>query len=1442
MVMVMIGSITMQPVAIRIIPKLLNEQLPPTSSVLQFYLVISLFFHWGLLIHQPAPAYMKDNVNNFFGSAPDHGSMAGPVLGPMNSSMITDMHGSIHTRDSDSDDYWLSNLGSKGQMPHAPSGYQYFRNVKDFGAIGDGKTDDTAAINRAVSALSSSDHSPARCGKDCGSTSTLGAVVYFPEGIYLITTPIVQYYYTQFVGNPASKPTIKGARNFTGIALIDSDFYVPGADGAEWYINQSNFYRQIRNFVFDMTAMNWTNTDSNQTYVPAGIHWQVGQATSITNCDFEMSVSTASQSATAVGIFMENGSGGMVSDLKFTGGNIGFLAGSQQFTAINLRFTSCLTAIKSIWNWGFTWKEIHVLSCYIAIDATEYSGVGDQGTGSIAVVDSHFDGVPYAITIAHEKDQQPSVVLDNLLVENSASVVLISGGDTLLAGSTDALYFDSWVSGYQFLPDGSGQKKTGFVDPAPNKPSQLLDSSGAYYRRAKPQYESDTPVVATDHGISNDGAGDQSSAINSLLSGNLGSVIFFPAGIYQVKSTIKVPVGTKIVGSGWSQIMGTGSKFEDESNPTVLVQVGEKGEQGVVEISDMLFTVKGATAGAVLMEWNIHESEQGSAAMWDSHFRVGGTTGSDLGLSECPAGGNADDKDCMAAFLLLHLTDESSGYFENVWAWVADHDIDSPLNAGATESTSGIPQNVRTDITVYCGRGILIESQGPTWLYGTASEHSQMYQYQLQNAANVYMGHMQTETPYYQPQPNALSPYQPGDLSSDPTYADCSDDLCKSAWALRVLNSTDVFIYSAGFYSFFQNYDEGCVDDEDCQQSLIQTNFANNLWMYNIFTIGNVEIVSPEGDLPALRFNSTTRNGFTSEIAAWLALSSGGDTIGSSGNDSGIVYIDPSLWDEPDDDTNVFCNEPCTYVLPPTTLPTPGTWVYPPLVTQIGVGIEIPTNIVYLGSTINTTTYITTTTTTTISIPDYHGSVVPYWNVVIPPGVVSSVFTPTPSIIQTAFNITWPPFKHSGTTYPGTVVPFYPPPWDSVSPTQTPSPGKTATPTSSSSGGEEATEPTKSTSGKETNSRGTKTTSGGGSKTTGGGDDEHHSGHRQITHHHGPAHPTCTNRILCGISCHEGISGLISSIFHVCHPCFTNCGGSESPNKDPNNPNNPDPENDPNNDPSSTWTECSTKTYSSCSTSCVTASSTSSCSSTCRDIVGCDTTGISTLDGYTLAPIITGTVEIWSDVADDGPTDFSADWVAAESIYQRETSTASSTISTITNVALETGTATVIVTDIVGWASVAAASRYEFRGNVETDYNLNFNKPFATNDVCTAGYWYNYGVGSPKPKAWSDIPQSVSFFSTLTVNDEKYSKCVYTNAAAPSAGDGGTLSCDGLSLSCYVFIQSVLGCNADALITYDTKVKPLIGCPITSTSTRYYTTVNSHKTGTVVTAIAQAPY
>jgi len=68
--------------------------------------------------------------------------------------------------------------------------------------------------------------------------------------------------------------------------------------------------------------------EHDQPLVPTGIHWQVSQACSLQNLVFNMPQATSGgDKVTHVGIFMENGSGGFVSDLTFNGGNIGWRAG-----------------------------------------------------------------------------------------------------------------------------------------------------------------------------------------------------------------------------------------------------------------------------------------------------------------------------------------------------------------------------------------------------------------------------------------------------------------------------------------------------------------------------------------------------------------------------------------------------------------------------------------------------------------------------------------------------------------------------------------------------------------------------------------------------------------------------------------------------------------------------------------------------------------------------------------------------------------------------------------------------------------------------------------------------------------------------------------------------------------------------------------------------------
>ena len=46
--------------------------------------------------------------------------------------------------------YWLQNITHQGTAPYAGSNYTVFRNVKDYGAVGDGLVDDTEAIKCVI--------------------------------------------------------------------------------------------------------------------------------------------------------------------------------------------------------------------------------------------------------------------------------------------------------------------------------------------------------------------------------------------------------------------------------------------------------------------------------------------------------------------------------------------------------------------------------------------------------------------------------------------------------------------------------------------------------------------------------------------------------------------------------------------------------------------------------------------------------------------------------------------------------------------------------------------------------------------------------------------------------------------------------------------------------------------------------------------------------------------------------------------------------------------------------------------------------------------------------------------------------------------------------------------------------------------------------------------
>jgi hypothetical protein len=80
--------------------------------------------------------------------------------------------------------------------------------------------------------------------------------------------------------------------------------------------------------------------------------------------------------------------------------------------------------------------------------------------------------------------------------------------------------------------------------------------------------------------------------------------------------------------------------------------------------------------------------------------------------------------------LMVSITREAAAYLKNVWLWIAGYKMDSSMG----------------QVDIYMGRGLLIESQGPAWLYGTASVHLQLYNYNLAGARHVFLGLIHTES------------------------------------------------------------------------------------------------------------------------------------------------------------------------------------------------------------------------------------------------------------------------------------------------------------------------------------------------------------------------------------------------------------------------------------------------------------------------------------------------------------------------------------------------------------------------------------------------------------------------------------------------------------------------------------------------------------------------
>ncbi|KAA8645848.1 hypothetical protein EYZ11_010009 [Aspergillus tanneri] len=347
-----------------------------------------------------------------------------------------------------------------------------------------------------------------------------------------------------------------------------------------------------------------------------------------------------------------------------------------------------------------------------------------------------------------------------------------------------------------------------------------------------------------------DGSTDDTRNINTILAEyNDCKLIYFPAGTYIVTNTIFVPSGKRIIGDAFASVISAvGSNFANAAEPRAMIRFGYPGDVGVLQVSDMMFSVADILPGCLMAEVNIAGKQPGDVGFWNTHFRVGGAVGSKV-QTHC----NGSPANCKAAWGIIRLSTTSSAYIENMWGWTADHDLDG-----------GNIQNIAT------GRGMLVEATRATWLLGTGFEHHTLYQYNFERARNVFSALQQSESPYWQGPGNLMtpSPWAEHSIASDPDFAQCAanDALCRMALFERIQGSSDLFLYGGCNWVFFNNNHGGC--NGDCQKNSIQILDSTDIYLYGTNTKSTINMILQGNRVIATEKDNA--GGWGGVIAAYL--------------------------------------------------------------------------------------------------------------------------------------------------------------------------------------------------------------------------------------------------------------------------------------------------------------------------------------------------------------------------------------------------------------------------------------------------------------------------------------------------------------------------------------------------------------------------------------------
>jgi sugar lactone lactonase YvrE len=632
-------------------------------------------------------------------------------------------------------------------------------------ARGDGRTDDTAAIQQAL---------------DAARDKTGHGLVFLPSGRYRLTRTVVVPLGVRMFGVGPTRPVLFLAPNTPGFQKGVSNMVVFG--GGDQYdvgdvpvpvptmvprdkivrdANSATFYSSMSNVDVEIGAGN---------PAAAAIRFRVAQHAFLSHMDFRLGSAFA-------GVYQ---AGNVMEDVHFHGGRYGIVtektSPAWQFTLIDSTFDGQRDA-------AIREHEVDLTLVNVAIRDTPIGIEIDRGySDSLWGKNVRFENVSQAgVIISQENNVFTQIGFDNAVASNVPVFARFRDSGKTIAGKGRAYKVASFSYGLNVPGLGqTGEYKT----EADISPLTALPPPEAPAIRALPPMSEWTNIRTL--GAKGDFAADDTAAIQRAIDSH--RVLYFPAGFYKVTDSLKLRPDTVLIGMhpAMAQLVIPDNNPKHAGVGTVLpiLQTPQGGDNILSGLG--LFTGRVNPRASALL-WR-----SGANSLVDDVKIMGGggtptADGKSLGAAAARSGDPIADARMDGQYPSIWVTDGGGGTFADVWS------PNTFASAGFYVSDTNTPGHVYEMSVEHHARNEIVLDNVQNWEFLAPQTEQEVadgpnaISLEIRNSRNLLFAnyHAYRVTRNYHPAKSAVKLFNAGDIrfrnvhvNAESGFATCDDEGC----------------------------------------------------------------------------------------------------------------------------------------------------------------------------------------------------------------------------------------------------------------------------------------------------------------------------------------------------------------------------------------------------------------------------------------------------------------------------------------------------------------------------------------------------------------------------------------------------------------------------------------------------------------------------------------